>query len=155
MGFAALIGGLGSIIGGISGAASARSSAASQAAAYEYNAAVARNNAIAARNAASATADQTERQNKSRLGKLQTEIIKQGVAMEGTPLLIIDEEVAQGQLERKKDIYKGEVQAVNYTNQSNLNMMYADSARTAGENQASASLLGGIFGGIGRIAGGM
>lgn len=152
-GIGALISGVGSVVSGVMGAAAAQDAADAQAAAYEYNAAVARNNAIAARDAANAEAEQVERQNKLRLGKLQTDIIKQGVALEGTPLLILDEEYEQGQLERSKEVYKGEVKARNYENDANLNMLYADSARQAGANKAGASLLGGVFGGIGRMFG--
>lgn len=153
-GFSSVIGGVGSIVSGMSAASAAQAQADAQARAYEYNAAVSRNNAIAARQAALAEAQQQDRLNSARLGKLTTQIIKQGVALEGTPLLILDEEFEQGELESKKKIYTGEIQATNYQNDSNLQRFYASQARAAGESQASQSMLGGVIGGLTRFAGG-
>lgn len=138
-----------SIAGGMMQANSARSAGDAQAAAYNYNAQIAENNAVIAKQTALADAKQQHRVNAARHGKMVTQIIKQGVELNtGTPLLILDEDAAQGKLEERKIIHKGDLQAYNYQNEATLQRFYADQAQAAAENQASGAMTSGILGGM-------
>lgn len=145
----AAAGGVSSIVGGSASANAAQAQAQAQAQAYQYNAQVADNNAIAARDAAQADVKQQNRVNSLKHGKLITQAIAQGVELSGTPLMIMDEDTAQGALESKKIGYKGEIQARNFQNQATMQRYYADSAIAAGDNQANAARSSGLLGAFG------
>lgn len=147
--FGAAASGVSSMIGGNASANAAQAQAEAQANAYRYNAQVADNNAVAARDAAKADVKQQNRVNSLKHGKLITQAIAQGVELSGTPLMILDEDTAQGALESKKIGYKGEIQARNYQNQAQMQRFYADAAISAGENQANASRTSGLLGAFG------
>lgn len=138
-----------SMAGGMQQANAASAEGEAQAAAYNYNAQIAENNAIAARQAALADSKQQHRVNAARHGKMVTQIIKQGVALgTGTPLLILSEDAAQGELEKQKILQKGELQAQNYRNEATLQRFYGEQAQAAAENKANAAMTGGILGGM-------
>lgn len=146
---AGAFGAMTSIYGGIQQAGAASAAGDAQAAAYNYNAQIAENNAIAAKQAALADSKQQHRVNAARHGKMVTQIIKQGVELNtGTPLLILSEDAAQGELEKQKILHKGELQAQNYRNEATLQRFYAEQAQAAAENQSSAAMSSGILGGM-------
>lgn len=138
-----------SVFGGMQQASAAEASGEAQAQAYMYNAQVAENNALLAKKVAAADAAQQHRLNAARHGKLVTQIIKQGVELNsGTPLLILSEDVAQGELEKQKILYKGEAQAYNYRNEATLQRYYAEQSTAAASNSANAARTGGLLGGM-------
>lgn len=146
---AGAFGAMSSVMGGMQQASAAQASADAQSQAYMYNAQIAENNAVLAKKVALADAQQQHRVNAARHGKMVTQIIKQGVALDsGTPLLILAEDAAQGELEKQKILYKGEMQAYNYRNEATLQRYYADAAEAAGNNSANAAMTGGILGGM-------
>jgi hypothetical protein len=112
--------------------------------AMNYNAAIAQQNAAAARSAAAADAQTQMRINAARYGRLSTQILKQGVELEGTPLLLLDEEIAQGALEAEKIKAKGENAARNYQNQANNFTYQGEQAVRSSETQAGTTLLTGL-----------
>ena len=142
---------VGTIFSAFSGAGAASDAGAAQAAAYNYNAAVARNNAIAAQQAAEANAKQQQRLNDARLGKLTAGILHQGVLLEGTPLLMIQDEAAQNELEKQKILYRGQIQANQYNNQATLDSYNAQVAQSAGESRSNSIMTNGIFSGLGSV----
>lgn len=143
------------IAGGFAQASAARAEAQAQAQAYEYNAQVAENSALSARQAAAADAQQQRRVNAARHGKLIAQIAGQGVRIdEGTPLLIMDEDIAQGELERRKILHKGELEAYNHRNQAALQRYYAAQAHAAGENRARGAITSGLLSGATGLFGG-
>jgi hypothetical protein len=139
------------IFGVVSGAMARSESGRAQQDAANYNAAVAMQNAQAARDAAAADADTQRRLNASRLGKLTTGILKQGVELEGTPLLLLDEEVGQGALEVAKIQQKGAINAANYTNQANQQTFAGQQARSSADTMAGSTLLTGLVGAGGTL----
>lgn len=141
----------GSFMAGLGQAANAfsgfmsQSQAGEQAAqAAEYNAQVAQINAQNALNAAAADRAQQDRVNRGKEGKLTTQILKQGVELQGTPILLLGEEAMQGSLESQKITYKGQLQANTYLNQAAMYRYQADQARSAGDSKAFGTLLTGL-----------
>lgn len=146
---AGAFGAMTSVMGGMQQASAAQASGDAQAAAYNYNAQIAENNAIVAKQTAAADAAQQHRVNSAQHGKLITQIISSGVALDtGTPLLILAEDAGQGELEKQKILYKGETQALNYRNEATLQRFYGEQAQAAASNTASAATTGGILGGM-------
>lgn len=148
------------IIGGMQQASAARAQGDAQAQAYLYNAQVGEYNAQAALQASQADARQQHRANALRHGKLVSQIIGQGVDMDfGTPILIIEEDIKQGELEKNKILHGGRMEAYQQRSQATLNRYYAAQAEAAGKNQAKAArtqgLLGGLRGITGLFGGGM
>ncbi len=135
-----------SVASGQMQANAAMANAQSQKQAYEYNAQVAKQNAVASLQAADADAMQQARVNSLRHGKLITQVMAQGVQMTGTPLLILDEDTAQGKLEEEKIKHKGLVEATNYGNQATLQRYYGQQAEVSGVNQANAAIYQGQAG---------
>ncbi len=136
---------VGGLMSSSASAGAASSAGESQAAAMNYNAAIARNNAIAAQQAAAANAKQQDRINLAREGKLEAGILHNGVLMEGTPLMLMEDQAAQGELDKQKIIYNGQVQANNYNNQAQLDEFNATQARSAGSNKSSGIMQSGMF----------
>ena len=68
--------------------------------------------------------------------------------LEGTPLLVLNEEVTQGALESDKILHRGKVQAAQYTNQATMDRYQGDVALSASQSQSQGTLLGGIFSGV-------
>jgi hypothetical protein len=146
-----IISGIGQVFTAFSSGGAASNAGDSQAAANNYNAAVARNNAIAAEQAAAANASQQERINMARQGKLQAGLLKSGVLMEGTPLMLVEDEAAQGELEKQKILHQGKTQAANYRSQATMDDYQGQVARSAGSSKSSGIINSGIFSGISTI----
>lgn len=146
-----IISGIGQVFSAFSGAGSASNAGYAQQQAAQYNAAVARNNAIAAQRAAEANAKQQETINRAHTSQLQANLIKSGVLMEGTPLMLISQDAAQGELSKEKILHQGQVQAMNYMNEANMQSYQGDVAAQAGENRASGLMTSGIFSGFSTV----
>jgi len=140
----------GSIFQGISSAQGQGAAATAQANAANYNAQVAYNNAIAARQAAWANAKQQMTINFANQGRMLAGMAANGYDIgSGTPLMLLSQEVAQGELAKANMLYQGETQALNFQNQAAIQSQQAADAFSAGSRGASSSLIGGIFSGIG------
>ncbi len=139
-----------SVVGGVmqasSQASAAQAAGEQQRQAAEYNAAVARNNAIAVRQAAEADAAQQASMNNQKMGTMEAQLAKSGVAFEGTPLMLLANETAQGSLEKAKILHRGEVQARNYEAQAAQDQYQGEQAAAAGSSKSNSTLLTGLLG---------
>ena len=136
-GFGNIFGSIVSTIGQIQ-----QSSAASQAA--EYNAAVARNNALAARQQAAANADALERKSRNVIGSSRMNYAASGVSLEGSPLDVLEEQAMMAELDRQNTIYSGELKAIGFQNEAQIEDMRAKNARSAGAIGVASSLFSGM-----------
>jgi hypothetical protein len=128
-----------------------QNAAQAQANAGYYNAAVARNNASAVMQAAIANKADQDKQNRAMLESVRSKYLASGVALSGTPLLVLSDTAAQGALSSARILHQGEVQAAGYENQANLQTWQGDQALAIGESQAHATLLGGMLSGASQI----
>lgn len=151
--FVPIISAIGSVVGAVVQSGQQQAAAQAQANANYYNAAVAQQNANAAMQAAYADKQQQDRKNRSQLESIRSKYLKSGIELEGTPLLVMQEENSQMALESDKILQKGRVQWANYMNEANMQTYQGDVATSMGNSQASGTLLGGVFSavsGVGR-----
>lgn len=114
------------IIGAVVSAVGSMRQAQAQKDAANFNAAVNRNNAIAARQQAEAEQQQQERQARLRAGANRANIGGSGVSLEGSALDVLADIAAEEELARLTIIHSGEVRAVGFENNAQL-----DSARAS------------------------
>lgn len=137
------------ILGGISALGTAASVAGSiqqgkqQEKVAEYNAAVAEQGAIAEEQKAAYEEEAHRKKVKSILSSQQAAYGATGVDMEGSPLLVMEDTAAQGELDALAIRYGGDVAAAQKRSQANLYRMQGKNARTAGYINAGTSLLTG------------
>jgi hypothetical protein len=138
---------VGTIFGAVMQSNAASNAGQAQADAANYNAAVARNNAIAAQQAAAADARQQELLNNQRLGTMEAQIAKSGVVFEGTPLMLLQDETAQGSLQKQKILHRGQVEANQFQSQATMDEFSGRQAKAAGSSRAGSTLLTGVISG--------
>lgn len=136
------------IAGSVMQAGQQQAAAQAQANASYYNAAVAQQNANAAMQAAQADKQQQDRENRAKLESVRSKYLGSGIELEGTPLMVLWEETSQMALESDKILHQGKVKQAQYMNQANMDRYQGDVALSAGSQQASGTLLGGIFSGV-------
>lgn len=141
----------GSIGGAMMQSSSQQAAGQAQAQASYFNAAVAQQNAIAARQAAAVEAAQQARKNRASLEQVRSKYLMSGIDLEGTPMMVLDEETRNMALDVDLIRHKGEVQATNYTNQAIMDTYQGQSTMAAANNQAQGTLLGGMFSGISTV----
>lgn|SRR5574343_329620 len=139
---------VGSVVGAISQAGAQSAAAQAQANAAYYNAAVAQNNANAAMQAAYAEKQSQDRKNRMAVENVRSKYLASGIELEGTPLLVLNEEVTQRALESEKIIYRGKVQAAQYQNEANMYNYQGQVSESLGSSRSDSTILGGIFSGI-------
>lgn len=132
------------VAGAVTGATGALSAGKAQSDMANYNAAVAANQAIAAQQSAAFD----EEQHRTKLAKLlSTQKANYGASgvdpNTGTPLQVMADTAAQGELDALAIRYGGAVGAARATSQAELDKMQAKSARVAGYYGAGTSLLTG------------
>jgi|TARA_R100001086_G_scaffold190484_1_gene107956 ATPase subunit of ABC transporter with duplicated ATPase domains len=141
------------VAGSFMQAGQAQAAAQAQANAANYNAAVAQQNANAALQAAYADKQQQDRENRASLERVRSKYLASGVELEGTPLMVLEEETVQNALESDKILHKGKVQRANFLNQANAQIYQGQVAVAAANNKAQGTILGGTLGaasGLGR-----
>jgi hypothetical protein len=111
--------------------------------AAEYNAAVARNNAIAARQQAAANAEAQGREARRRIGSARAGYGASGVALEGSPLDIIEQSALEAELDRQNILYAGDLKASGFESTATLEESRGKSAMTGSIFKAGSSLLTG------------
>lgn len=136
--------GLGQAANAFSGYMDQSNAGEAAARAAEYNAQIAQNNAAIAMQTADANRKQQERANMAQHGKLTTQILKQGVEMQGTPILLLGEDAAQGSLAAQNITYQGQLQANQFMNQAAQYRFQADQSRSAAQTRATGTLLTGL-----------
>jgi hypothetical protein len=131
-----------------------RYQAAAAAQAYEYNAAIQRRNILIAQEnakleleAGQIDARTQARENMGQISQMQSQMIRSGFSMEGTALLVLDEDVRKGAEEVSKIKTASELKARNYMvdvlnleAEARMNEYNAQVARVQGENQASSEI---------------
>lgn len=157
---ASILGGGLSIAGGLVGAAGARQSANASWQASVMNADMMgvraaeaeRNRGIALANAEMEARD-TKVKNRAMMGAIRAAYGANGLAMEGSPLDVIEATATEQSLDIAKILYKGDLEAValtdqaaSYRQQEKLYRMGGSNALIAGEYSATASLLSGFAG---------
>lgn len=143
----------------------ARYNAQLQANAYALNAKINEQDAVAAESAAAINADLAERQKSAKVALARAQYAGRGIALEGSPLIVMSEIANNAQFAIENEIYKGAVAANQHRNKGKLNNYYGESALAAGEAQARmyeyradsaldySPLISGIGKGIGSLLG--
>ena len=109
----------------------------------EYNAAVAERDAKAAKAAAGHEASQKRKETERLLGRQRALYGKSGVTMEGSPLELMSETAAEGELDALMIERTGAVGAQRYGEEATLSRMKGASASRAGYWGAGTTLLTG------------
>lgn len=120
----------------------AQASAASAAA--QYNAQIAANNATYARQKAAEDERRARVQGRKVLGGVRAGYGASGITVEASPQDVLEEGAAAAELDALTIRHAGEVQAVAFENESNLERFRAKTARTTGYLSAASSLLSGV-----------
>jgi hypothetical protein len=140
----------GLVIAGISAAVAAGGavySGVQQSNAADYNAAVAEQDALAANDRAKSEED-AHRESIRRILATQRALYgKSGLSMEGSPLLVMEDTAAQGELDALTIRYGGDIAAAKGRSSANLSRMQGGAAKTASYFQAGSTLLSGASSG--------
>jgi hypothetical protein len=139
---------VGTVVGAFSQAGAQSAAGQAQANAAYYNAAVAQNNANAAMQAAYAEKQTQDRKDRMAVENVRSKYLSSGIELEGTPLLVLSEEVSQRALESEKIIYRGKVQATQYQNEAGMYQYQGDTALAMSSAKSDSTILGGIFSGV-------
>lgn len=115
-----------------------------QKAAADYNAKVERVQAQNVQNQAQAQAQQQDQANRRRMGEAAAAYGAAGVDMEGSPLSVMMDLGAQGELSKRLILYKGTVDAQSAMAQAGIDTATGQNAATAGLTKAGGTLLTGF-----------
>lgn len=107
----------------------------------DFNAAIARNNAVSAKQWADYNETRTREQQKYRREKMISTFLKAGVDMEGTPSIVLDEQLIQDEMDALVVRRGGQAEAARYGNQANIYSVEGRAAQTAGMIGAGTTLL--------------
>lgn len=133
-----------SIIGAGVQAMGAMAQANAQASAAEYNAKVAERNATIAKQNAVQEEATKRRETRKVLGSQAAAVGASGLAMQGSPLDVLGETAAMGELDALTIRYNGDNNTESYRQDAQLERMKAKNARTAGAIGAASALIGGV-----------
>lgn len=114
----------------------------------EYNAAVARNNAVAAQEWANYNAEREREKDRYRRGKMLVNFLKSGITLEGTPGLVLEEQLIQDELDANAIQRQGESRARDFQNEATITL-----AESKASSQASnIASVGTVLTGVGKVA---
>ena len=152
------IGIVGSLVGGVVSAMGAAQTANANAAAARQNAEIAKyNQAVAQRNknAALAQADaqaaDQERTNARQLASIRSGYGASGLALEGSPLAVMEDTALEQELDVQKGKYKGQLTALGYEDEAanyKLKETLYDNEAESASRAGGISVVGAIFSGI-------
>ena len=134
------------IAGGVGTAMSAigqYSQMKSEANASDYNASVMRQNAEATMNQTQAQVDVIRRNNSLLESRQRVLYAKAGVQMTGTPIEVMADTAAVGELQAQQEFYSGKIAAGKYLSQADMEEMKAKQLRKMAPWAAATSLLTG------------
>lgn len=131
------------VVGTVAGVAGAIQQGKAAKDAADYNAAVARNQAIAERQKAQFDADRDRDATRRLLSLQNAQFLASGVEVSGTPLLVMSDQAAQGELDAQAIIYGGTVRAQGFENEATMQTMRGKAAQTSSYFKAGGSLLTG------------
>lgn len=136
------------------GTVGAISTGISQNQAAKYNAQVAQNNADAATQAANFETEAERRRQMRLFGAQRAAYGKAGVTMEGTPLDVVGDTAAEGELDALAILYQGQLGYNRGQSEASLQRYAGRSALTSGYIGAGSSILKGAGAARGLLAGG-
>lgn len=135
------------ILGILSAAFSVVSSigqASQQKQAAKYNQKIAENQAIGARQEAAASADRQRRNASKTIGSMQASYAASGVALEGSPLEVLEESARNAELDRLSILWNGESRAQGAMNTASLEKARGKNAMASGYLSAAGSAFKGF-----------
>ena len=110
----------------------------------QYNAAVQRQNATIATQQAQSQAAIDKQQTERNLGQIAATYGAAGIdPTEGSPLMVMADQAATGELNRQLDLYRGSVAATSNINQANILTYQGRQAASAGTTAAAGTILSG------------
>lgn len=112
-----------------------------QAKAYEFNANVADQNSNRALFQSAQEERQQRIQARQQIGQMRADYGASGVTMEGSPMDVLAESVANAEMDALNIRYGGQVKAANFRNEATMNRYAASQSRSAGYYGAASSLL--------------
>lgn len=129
------------VLGTVMSAAGAQQDGRDRKAAADFNASVADRNAGIARAQAAQDAAQQQRDARRQMGAISAGYGASGVAVEGSPLEVLASSAYQAELDRQTIIYKGELRAMGYQDESTLERFGGETALAAGDRKAASTIL--------------
>lgn len=109
--------------------------------AARFNEQVNLQNAAIARNNAAENANRSRLETRRRLGAIRAAAGANNVGLEGSPLDILEDQAATGELDALTIQHEGEIEARGFDNSATLNRSRAKNARRAGFTSAGSALL--------------
>lgn len=140
---------LGTVVSGVGAFSAAQSAAASA----EFDADVAERNAALARNQASADADDSRRDARRRIGAIRAQMGSSGFSLTGSPLLVLEDQAAESELDAQRIEFGGEVRAIGQEDSAAASRAEASSFRSSALIGAIGSGIGGLNAAAGSSAG--
>jgi len=113
-------------------------------AAADYNTALANRNAALSREQAFVDAADRERESRRYLGQLHAAFGASGLAIEGSALDIYEDRALDTELAVRRVVYGGELKALGYEAEADLQRAKGEAASTAGYLGAAAQVAGGF-----------
>lgn len=152
---AAVIGAVAAVAGAGVAAYSAAQQGNAAAAADARNEQLANQQALIAQQQAEQDAQAQQRASRQRIGAASAAYGAAGVTSDGSPLDVLATSASQAELDRQTILYKGNLRALGYQDQSQLDSAAAGQAKIGGEEKAGSAILTGAssaaskFGGSG------
>ena len=110
----------------------------------DYNAQVNERNAAIVRSQAAMAAGQQERSGYKKLGAMRAAYGASGVSgTDGSALDVLADSASQAELDRQNILYRGDLQAMGYSDQAALDRFGAKNARRKGYMDAAGIIMGG------------
>lgn len=122
--------------------------------AADYNAAIADRNAGIARQQAEQDAQAQQRQARLQQGAAVAAYGKSGVAIEGSPLDVLEQSASLAELDRQTILYRGELRAMGYADDANLSQFQGKAAMQQARSSAASTILMGGAKAAGMYGGG-
>ncbi len=116
-------------------------SAAKQAS--DYNSAQNQRNSTIALQQANADAERKQRDNVRLIGHQRAGYAAAGVTLDGSPLDVLEDSAAIGELNVRQVRYAGELKSIGFLDTANLDAMRGENAQTASYFSAGKELIGG------------
>jgi hypothetical protein len=109
----------------------------------EYNAALMRRNAEIARQQTQLDLEQHQRDRVRQFGAIRAAVGASGVALEGSPLDILESAAIEAERDKQMIEYKGSLRAMGYYDNAAIERIAGSAAATRGVSSATAALLSG------------
>lgn len=137
---------VGSLVSGVVSAIGAIQQANAAADAADYEAAVKERNRRAILAQTDTETEDKRRDNRRQIAAIRTAYGASGLALEGSPLDVLEDTMIEQETEVERVRYSGKMKAMGYGEEATLARMRADSARSAGAIGAASAIIGGVSG---------